>query len=193
MNDNTFLAFGDELTKIAFFKKVVDGFRSALGTGWHGTPGNKQTWFGAGMRPKGQFPIPKTNVLGQASRGFDRLTSLGGATKYLPVGGKAMTVLGTGLLAREAFKRHDPTGQERSKTERMAGLAANTVGGLAGAGKLMSMGMGGLTGGLVGGIGGGMLAERLVTSPWRKARERAQQERQLQLQQQQTPTTGVPL
>lgn len=161
MNDTTFLAFGDELVKIAFFQKLRNGFVNTLKEGWHGSLDPKSpdrtTWFGKGrqIRPG----------MSRGARMFEELSSLGGATRALPVGAKTMMVLGTGLMARDALRPVDPTGQDRSRFERGVGLAANTVGGLVGSamGNRIRPGMAGsLIGGLIGGIG----AEKLVTAPF---------------------------
>lgn len=162
MEGITFQAFGDELVKIAFFQTVRRGFVNALKEGWHGTPGNEATWFGRGreIRPG----------MGRMGRMAEEMSSLGGATRALPVGAKSMMALGTGLMAREAIKPTDPTGQDRSRTERLSGLAANTVGGLVGSamGNRLRPGM---LGSLGGGLVGGLAAERLVTAPFAAARQ----------------------
>lgn len=161
MDGVTFQAFGDELVKIAFFQTVRKGFVNALKEGWHGTPGNEATWFGKGreIRPG----------MGRVARAAEEMTSLGGATRALPVGSKSMMALGTGLMAREALKPVDPTGQDRSRTERLSGLAANTVGGLVGSavGNRLRPG---LIGSIGGGLVGGLAAEKLVTAPFAAAR-----------------------
>lgn len=86
-------------------------------------------------------------------KGFDKhldtVTSLGGATKHLPVGMKSLTVGGAAATAPEAFKKEDSSGRGRSRMERIGGWAAGTAGGLA----TMNRGM-------IGGIAGTMGAER---------------------------------
>ena len=72
--------------------------------------------------------------------------------------GKVTTLAGTGLMLPGAVSKEDPTGQGRTRTERMAGLAGGTLGGLAGGASpsfLKSM-----VGGLAGGVGGEMIAGR---------------------------------
>jgi hypothetical protein len=110
-----------------------------------------------------------------AGRIWQEASSLGGLTKALPIGGKGMMAIGTGFMARDALKRNDPSGQERSRTERATGLAANTVGGLVGSSLGMRAlgGRGGMWGMMAGGILGGTLAEKAVTAPFRALRRRA--------------------
>lgn len=165
MNDITFQAFKDEFVKIALYQRLKDGFVNALKEGWHGTPeqraaGEGQTWFG-----KGRVLKPGMGRLGRMA---EEASSLGGLTRALPIGGKSMMLIGTGLMAREALKRQDPTGQERSRTERMSGLAGNTIGGLVGSSLAMrAMPRSSFIAPLVGGLGGGMLGERVMTAPWK--------------------------
>jgi hypothetical protein len=178
----SFEAFGDELIKIAFFKRLQKGFTDALSEGWHGVGPEdsitRNTWMGKGRQIQ---PVldPKTGLRSQLSHGnraWEEATSLGGLTKALPVGAKSMIAGTTGLMALQAMRRQDPSGQERSRSERMTGLAANTLGGLAGSAAAMRAlgGRGGTLGAiaapLVGGMLGGHLAEKAVTTPFRAAR-----------------------
>ncbi len=55
---------------------------------------------------------------------------MGGLTKLLPVGGKAMTVAGMIGPTVSALRRQDPAGMERSRAERLSGLAGNMLGGM---------------------------------------------------------------
>lgn len=194
MNDQTFLAFGDELTKIAFFQKVRDGFTRALKEGWHGTPeqiarGEGQAWFGKGRQI--------TPGMSRGARMMEEFTSLGGLTRALPVGSKSMMLLGTGLMAREALKRHDATGQGRSRPERVSGLAGNTIGGLVGSALAMrARPRSGFLAPMLGGIAGGMVGERLMTAPFKAFRHPQPQPQQMQQMPpeyyQQMPQQGVP-
>lgn len=166
LRPTTFHAFGDELIKIAILQTVRRGFVNAMKEGWQGTPkqiaeGEGATWFGKGrqIRPG----------MGRGARMLEEATSLGGATRALPIGSKTLMVAGTGLMAREAFKKVDATGQQRSRPERVGGLAANTVGGLLGSAVGNRL-MPGLTGSIAGGYLGGMAAEKLVTAPFAAAR-----------------------
>lgn len=186
MTEQTFSAFGDELTKIAFFQKLRNGFVSALKEGWTGTKENPQTWFGQGRQIK--------PGMGRGARMWEEFSSLGGATKALPVGGKSMMLLGTGMMAREALRRQDPTGQERSRTERMTGLAGNTVGGLLGSTLAMRAAPKSFLAPMLGGIAGGMVGERVTAAPFKALRQHrmAQQQQQMQPQYYQQPEQGVP-
>jgi hypothetical protein len=170
-------SFRDEMEKIAglpasalpgrvgkAFQKPGARFVQALKEGWHGTPeqiaaGNGNTWFGQGTKI--------TPEMGRLGRAWERFSSLGGLTKALPVGAKSMTALSTAVMARDALKAQDASGQNRSRTERLTGLAGNTVGGLVG-GALASKALPGsaLAAPIVGSIAGGMLGEKLTTLPW---------------------------
>lgn len=158
----SFTAFSDELIKLAFYQRLKNGFLKALSNGWHGTgpvgSSTRNTWFGVGAQPA-------KSTVGKAWEGF---TSLGGLTKALPVGAKSMMAIPAGIGAVHALTRRDPTGQERSSSERLVGLGGNTVGGLVGS----SIGMrAGLPGMIAGGMIGSMVGEKVVTSPFRAARQ----------------------
>ncbi len=180
MTDKTFLAFGNELVKLALYEKLRNGFVSALKEGWHGTPTNPQTWFG-----RGRVMTPGMNT---GQKIMENATSLGGFTRALPIGGKSMMMLGTGLMARDALKPQDPTGRDRSRAERMTGLAGNTVGGLLGS-TLLSRAVPSsrFIAPIVGGIGGGMLGEKVVTKPFKMMRDRQQVQQTPQTQQVEQP------
>lgn len=170
MNGTTFKAFGDELVKIAFFQKVRNGFTQALKEGWHGTPeqiaaGDGASWFGKGRQIK--------PGMGRGGRMLEEFSSLGGATRALPIGSKTMMAVGTGLMAREALRPVDATGQGRSRPERVTGLVGNTVGGLVGS-AIGNRIRPGLAGSVIGGLAGGYGAEKLVTAPFSMARRRNQ-------------------
>lgn len=161
MNETTFLAFGDELVKIAFFQTVRNGFTSALKEGWHGTTNEKNTWFGKGRQI--------TPGMSRLSRMGEEFTSLGGATKALPVGAKSLMALGTYSAARQALNPVDSTGLQRSRTERLGGLAGNTTGGLIGS-AIGNRLMPGMLGSIGGGIIGGKIGEGIATSPFKLLR-----------------------
>jgi len=181
MNTPSFQAFGDEMVKIAFARRVIKGFTNALREGWHGfgpeDAVTRNTWMGKG-RQIVSVPDPKTGLskVPLSSRIMEEVTSLGGLTKALPVGAKSMVAGTTAALALQALRHQDPTGLERSRPERLTGLAANTVGGLAGSAFAMKAmgGRGGTLGAIaapmVGGMLGGQLAEKAVTAPFRAAR-----------------------
>lgn len=208
----SFNAFSDEMVKIAFLHRLAKGFTGALSEGWHGYgPENaptRNTWFGRGSDLKPSYdpnkwggkhaPIdPRQIQAGQryrptaGTKAFEQATSLGGLTKVLPIGAKSMMAIPTAMMAAQAMKKNDPTGMDRSRTERVTGLAANTVGGLAGSALALRAlkGRGGLFGSIaapmVGGMLGGSLAEKAVTSPFRARAAHAQQQGQ-------QPTAQVP-
>lgn len=185
MNSDTFLAFGDELVKIAFFQKLRKGFTQALRDGWHGTQkqidsGQGATWFG-----KGRIIKPG---MGANARRMEEALSLGGLTRALPVGSKSLMALGTGLMAREALRPQDPSGQQRSRAERVSGLAGNTLGGLAGAGFASRLVPGsGFIAPIIGGMVGAHTGEKVMTAPFKH-----QQPQPAQMQQPQPmPYQGV--
>lgn len=155
IDEVTRAAFADELAKIAGLKTEVGNVISA---GWHGTPQNPQKWMGEGLKI-----TPKMGRLGKA---MEYASSLGGATKYLPVGGKSMALLGTAAMAPMALAKEDPTGHGKSRFERTTGLVGNTLGGLAASGAMIRHGIKNpfalAAGGLLGSVGG----ERLITSPF---------------------------
>ena len=193
----SFEAFSEEMVKIAFFRRLAKGFTSALSEGWHGTGPEgsitRNTWFGRGADIKPSYdpnrwggkhaPISAEQIAaGQryrptaGTRAWEQATSLGGLTKALPIGAKSMMAIPTALMAAQALRKRDPSGQERSRSERLSGLAANTVGGLAGSAAAMRLlkGRGGLAGAIaapmIGGMLGSSLAEKTVTAPFRAAR-----------------------
>jgi hypothetical protein len=193
----SFEAFADEMVKIAFLKRLAKGFTNALSEGWHGVGPEgsmtRNTWFGRGADIKPSFdqnrwggshaPVdPRSIAAGHryrptaGTRAWEQVSSLGGLTKALPVGAKSMMAIPTALMAAQALKGHDPSGQERTRSERVTGLAANTVGGLVGSSLAMKAlkGRGGLLGAMaapmVGGMLGGSLAEKATTAPFRAAR-----------------------
>lgn len=196
MNAQTFDAFGDELTKIAFFQKLRNGFVDALKEGWHGTEQNPQTWMGRGRQVK---PVMQANgtrkQLGRLGRAWEEASSLGGMTRALPVGTKSMMLLGTGLMAREALRKEDPAGLQRSRAERVSGLAGNTIGGLVGSTLLARKMPGSAIASLAGGIGGSMIGEKLTAAPFAAFRRPPAQPPQYpqQPQQQVDPSIGAPV
>jgi len=188
MNSITIRAFRDELTKLAILGYVGKAIR----TGWegpdpntpHGTamlaadPELKQQWMGHGINPETYAKLPKKYKV------MENITTLGGLTgpdrtgkrpflkKGLPVGAKSMMALTTAAMLPSVLRKEDPTGQERSRAERAAGLVGSTVGGLFGVGSLLGSGkMGPMGSNVVGGMGGSMLGERLFTAPWRHRRK----------------------
>ncbi len=116
---------------------------------WHDRP--EATWMGRGVTP---------------GPGINRA---GDITKVLPVGDKSIYTGLTALAVPAALKKEDPQGLERSRAERVSGLAGSTVGALAGMGAMAHLPMKGLgiTRSIVGGLGGSILGERLATKPFR--------------------------
>lgn len=188
MNSRTFQAFGEELTKIAFLKTIRNGFTQAVKDGWHGTKaqqaaGMGQTWFGKGRQIK---PGMSNNA-----RRLEELTSLGGLTRLMPVGNKAMMAMGTAMMAREAIRPDDPTGQQRSVPERVSALAGDTIGGLAGAGLAARLAPGSnLIAPLVGTMAGSHFGRKVTTAPWAHKHQQPEQQPQEQMPQQ-MPYQGV--
>lgn len=194
MNIDTLNAFADELVKIAasaddVAKTVVNqvnarqGLRAkamdALRTGWEGVgpegSPTRMTWRGTGLAPAAQRA-----AMSPVGRAFDTATSLGGLTKYLPVGPKSLMVAGTAAMLPQVLAKEDPTGQDRSRLERTTGFAANTLGGLAGAGALMKTQFGSkhpILSSIAGGLGGGLAAEKLVTAPFKALRNRREEKK----------------
>lgn len=196
MNSITFSSFSNEITKIAFLEKAANILIDALKDGWHGTKDNPQHWMGRGVQ-MGPVRSATGSIVGGAEnfkpigrfgRMGQRISSLGGLTKYLPVGGKALTALPLALGAREALAKQDPTGRERGRLERATGLVGNTVGGLMGSALAMkAVPKSGILAPMLGGIAGGIVGEKAVSLPFRKAQAQAPQQPQ-----QVVPYTGVP-
>ncbi len=194
----SFDSFKDELVKIALFQRVTTGFSNALKEGWHGTgpvgSDTRNTWFGKGsndLRPSydpnkwggSHMPISPNQVAAghrfrptTGTRFKEQLFSLGGLTKALPIGAKSMMAASTAMMAAQALKKEDPTNQERSRAERLSGVAANTVGGLVGSSLALKAfkgrggGLGAIAAPLIGGGLGALAAEKVVTSPFRRTR-----------------------
>jgi hypothetical protein len=124
--------------------------RNSLASGWHGLKEDPNKWYGT----------VKRNILGK-----DR-------TVLAYPGAKAMTVGFTGLQLPGALQEEDPTGQGRSRAERLLQLGAGTVGGLAG-GSLINKNIGGAKGMLAQGLtgmAGQTLAEKAVSIPFKPFR-----------------------
>lgn len=91
--------------------------------------------------------------------------------RHLPIGGKSITVGLTAATLPGALQKEDPLGRERSRLHRVAQLGAGTLGGLAGVGAVMKPGGIGFLRSAAGGIGGSIVAERLVSKPFQRARQ----------------------
>jgi hypothetical protein len=187
MTNINFKAFGDELLKIAMFQQLAKGFKDAVHQGWEGVGPEgspmRSSWMGQGL-PSHAAMATK----GPVGRAVEHVTSLGGLTKKLPVGTKSLQVATTALQAPAAFAKEDPTGQGRTRAERVTGLAGNAVGGLAATGALLRSGWGKkhpIMANLVGGIGGGVAGEKILSAPFRPFRRPQPQPQQAAVPQQQ--------
>lgn len=148
MNPKTLISFVDEMVKISEFDKTAAGRQlinasrmkrgveamkrlgkkgvKSIREGWeYGSDIPGHGWLGAG------YQAPKD--AGLLHKGFEGVTSLGGLTKYLPVGPKSMTLGFTAASLPGALRKEDPSGEGRSRVERMGGVLGGTVAGLAGA------------------------------------------------------------
>jgi hypothetical protein len=113
---------------------------------------------GKGWLGVGKQLTPDADVI---SRVGENITTLGGATKYLPVGPKSLTVgIGAATLPG-AVSAEDQTGEGRSRTERIGRWAGNMAGGLIGAPH-----------GLPGALGGSVIGEQLGGAPGKLLKKR---------------------
>jgi len=167
MDSKTYSAFGDELVKIAAGPGVISRVGKTGGKwvskGWDdmGEGGARGGWFGALKNKKGKPTAIR---------------------RHLPIGGKSLMVglsvpAIPGLLAKQ-----DPMGMGRSRTERVSGYGGMMLGGLAGAGALLSAPGRGLPiigsraiRSIGGAIAGGLLGEKVSTLPWQRSRQAAAQ------------------
>jgi hypothetical protein len=144
----SYSSFSDELTKIALLRPVGKALRNWTAKGWQYTGGEgaaRSGWFGR----EGTW------------------------REKLPVGGKSLSVGILGATAvPEILPKEDPLGRERSRTERAVGSGAGAIGGLTGMGAALSIPTNRfkMTRAIGGAIGGGILAERLATRQFRKAK-----------------------
>ncbi len=197
IDDITINAFGDEMEKISgmlgeLAKDIGGTAKKWISTGW-----NKPS----GLFEKATHEIHPTQM-GQAAKKLPLKDAAGKQvwkerpnaswmgqgpiTKHLPVGDKSIVTGLTASAVPAALRKEDEQGLERSRGERVSGLAGGTLGSLAGMGALAHLPMKGLgvTRAIIGGIGGGILGERMATSPYRAARK-------AQMPQQQMPQEQV--
>ena len=113
-------------------------------------------WFG-----QGQVLSREPGIKHRLGNAFERVTTLGGVTRYLPVGQKTMVTAGALGGLNEARKKEDPKGLGRSRAERLARAGAMTAVGVG------SMGVKGTAG-----LATSMFAPQAVGSLFDKA-ERA--------------------
>jgi phage tail tape-measure protein len=78
-----------------------------------------------------------------------------GVGRFLP-GNKAITLASSAAMIPSTFKKEDPSGQGKSRAERIGSLAGNTVGGLIGAPYGFS---GSIAGSVIGDVGGRYLGK----------------------------------
>lgn len=155
MTSQMFSSFGEELTKIAFFRHLAQGFGGALRAGWGGTASQ--------------------------SRGMRALNTMG-------------NIAGPALALPGAVSREDPSGQGRTRTERVLGLAGSTVGGMAASGAALNRlgssakGWKGFVLPTAAGVAGSVLGQTVATAPSALLRKRRQAAQAAQAAQQvQTP------
>ena len=144
------------------FSNPLRGLKEGWNYGGQVMKGGKLTYETASKLPgKGWLGVGK-----QGEGAWETATSLGGATKYLPVGPKALTV---GFAATElpaAVAEEDPTGEGRSRAERIGNFAGNLGGGLIGAPHGMSGSVAGsMLGSYAGGKAGKVLKGRKPAQP----------------------------
>ena len=191
MNSVMLHAFRDEFEKIALLGRVGD----YIGEGWHGPADDPNHWT---LQPKALPPNA-----GMLSRGWEAVKR----KVPIPLGSKALTVAFAAPEVYHALQSHDPTGQERSRTERLSGFAGSTLGGMGGAaaGTRAVSALRKLTGstakggwlGMAGMLGGSMLGStvgaRLAGMPFNGARRRREEAYQQALAQpQQQPASAQP-
>lgn len=204
IDDITINAFGDELTKIAgLLGDVGATARKWVNTGWKKPSGlfEKVRHTEGAMKGKGVIDDagkqiwrerPEATWMGRGNNSVEGQAALPwsqrkGITKYLPVGDKGITAGVTAMTIPAAISREDPQGMQRSRGERVSGLAGSTIGGLAGMGamahlpsnpiswmggaKAIPMRGLGITRSIIGGIGGSIIGERMATAPHRAMRK----------------------
>lgn len=195
IHPQSFLAFTAELSKIAFQGPAPSPLRTA-----------------AAAAPAAAAPAVRGGMLGRlAHEGWH-----GAPGSKIPTWAKGMQVGMTALQVPGVFKEEDPTGQGRSRAERGVDLAAQTGAGVVGmgaasaatrrlgwqAGKGMKAALSSGTGLRQAGkfIGRNIAlqgalpmalsygASKLLTTPWRRARQQKQQQMQQEIGGQQPPS-----
>lgn len=118
---------------------------------------------------------------GQGAKSLMSMGLHGAPGSPTPWWGKALTLAGPALAMPGALAKEDPTGQGRSRAERMTGLAGNTAASLA-FGGAVSKATAGIKNPWLSGaanVGAGLLAgdrvshaaENIATAPWQAARK----------------------
>lgn len=118
INRQSFLAFTAEITKTA---GLIGTLKHWTREGWHNPMGGGVPQ--ANAAPAGSFSARHPGWMGSSKR-----------WGKIPVGMKSMTVGMTALQLPGALKTEDPSGQGKSRAERVADLGGQTVGGLTAAG-----------------------------------------------------------
>jgi len=160
-HDQTYAAFGDELTKIAFLDKAWKATKGFARKGWDDMGG-----IAPGEKGRGNGWLGK-QVNKDGTKSWRR---------NLPVGGKSIAAgLTAGFAPSTLGPRVDPLGQERTRTERAVDMGGEIGGSVVGAGAALSLPgkKFKLLKSIGGAVGGGLLASRVATTPWRAGRERA--------------------
>lgn len=199
MIDNQIIeGFGDELAKIAgLVGDAGKTMKKWVSTGWNKPAGLFEKAHQVEGVAKGK-PMMEAGKQVWKERPDAGWMGQGNITKHLPIGDKSIFTGLTAMQAPAALRKEDETGMERSRTERLSGLAGGTVGSLAGMGALAHMpnpvqwmrgtssgpmkGLG-ITRAIIGGLGGGILGERMATAPSRMLRKAEMPAQQAQVPQ----------
>jgi hypothetical protein len=171
------MSIGQEFEKIAGLGSLIGAGRSMINNG--------VARLGASLsnNPTVSRAVSGTkNVLGDAWaagwHGTDRAGNALAAGKNNWFGVKGLTALGTASQLPDAMADVDPTGQNRSKLERLGTVAAGTAGSVLG-GSLTAKrdfgGFGNTAASMVGGVLGQSLAEKAVSAVGRPLRNQQKQ------------------
>ena len=177
MIDDTIIdAFGDELSKIAgLIGDTGRALKTFARTGWNKPAGiyEKAKHMEGALKGKNMLDAAGKQVWHE--RPDATWFGKGKVTRYLPIGDKSIISGITAASIPGAVRKEDDTGQNRSRAERVSGLAGGTLGSVLGMGALAHIpgfrGTGpmkslGITRAIIGGLGGGILGEHLATKPF---------------------------
>lgn len=210
IDDTTIDAFGDELAKIAgLLGSIGQTARKWVSTGWNKPAGlfekavhtegalkGKKIMDAAGKQV--WHERPDATWLGRGVSKEPGIHRFGDITRALPVGDKSILTGLTAASAPAALRKEDDAGMERSRSERISGLAGGTVGSLLGMGAAAHIpsfrGTGpmkswGIARAIAGGLAGGILGEHMASNPFKKAR--AQMPQMQNAPQQQIPNEVI--
>jgi hypothetical protein len=159
MKSSILQAFRDEMESIlgqektaAFMADVGNKILTTMRSGWnYGSENPGGGWLGEGMKLEGK---------GGIGRAYERAITLNGLTRHLPVGPKALTVGFTAASLPGALKKEDPSGQGKSRAERLGSLAGSTIGGIAMAHSIPGSLGAGIAGDYIGGKIGRLVGPR---------------------------------